>query len=106
MPRTLDCAILSKEKEQVKEALLSVNYLDLAPGDWEGAALLSRELRGKGIILSLNDLLVAHLAKKNNLVVLSLKISHFQPTYISLPAKGPGHSTWAFSSSSRPLQRV
>ena len=65
-----------EEKDQVKEALLSVNYLDLTPGDWEGAALLSGELRGKGITLPMTDLLIVHIAKRNNLEVVSFDL-HF-----------------------------
>jgi predicted nucleic acid-binding protein len=62
----------SEEKDQVKEALLSMNYLEITPLDWEGAALLSRELRAKGFTIPMTDLLIAQLAKSHNLEVISL----------------------------------
>ena len=62
----------SEEKDQVKEALLSMNYLEITPLDWEGAALLSRELRAKGFTIPITDLLIAQLAKRHNLEVISL----------------------------------
>lgn len=62
----------SKEREQVKEALLSVNFLDITPEDWEGAALISRELRAQGITIPVTDLLLAQLAKAHDLEILSL----------------------------------
>lgn len=64
------------EKDQVSEALLSVNYLNIISGDWEDAAMLSREMRKKGITLPLTDLLIAQLAKRNNLEVVSFDL-HF-----------------------------
>ena len=65
-----------EEKEQVKEALFSMNYLEITARDWERAALLSGELRGKGITLPMTDLLIAHLAKMNNFEVVSFDL-HF-----------------------------
>jgi len=65
-----------EEKEQVKEALLSIPYLEIAPRDWEGAASLARELRARGITLPMTDLLIAQLAKTNNLEVISFDL-HF-----------------------------
>jgi hypothetical protein len=66
----------SEEKDQVKEALLSLQYLELTPRDWEGAALLSRELRAKGITIPMTDLLIAQLARTRNLEVISFDL-HF-----------------------------
>ncbi len=62
----------SEEREQVKEALLSMNFLDITPEDWEGAALISRELRSKGITIPMTDLLLAQLAKAHDLEIISL----------------------------------
>ncbi len=62
----------SEEREQVKEALLSVNFLEITPEDWEGAALISRELRSKGIPIPMTDLLLAQLAKTHDLEIISL----------------------------------
>ena len=62
----------SEEREQVKEALLSVNFLEITPEDWEGAALISRELRSKGITIPMTDLLLAQLAKTHDLEIISL----------------------------------
>jgi predicted nucleic acid-binding protein len=61
----------SEEREQVKEALLSINFLEITPGDWEGAALISRELRSKGITIPMTDLLLAQLAKTHDLEIIS-----------------------------------
>lgn len=61
-----------EEREQVKEALLSVNYLEITPEDWEGAALISRELRTKGITIPMTDLLLAQLARNHELEIVSL----------------------------------
>ncbi len=62
----------SEEREQVKEALLAVNFLEITPEDWEGAALISRELRSKGITIPITDLLLAQLAKTHDLEIISL----------------------------------
>jgi predicted nucleic acid-binding protein len=62
----------SEEREQVKEALLSVNFLEITPEDWEGAAAISRELRSKGITIPMTDLLLAQLAGAHNLEIISL----------------------------------
>ncbi len=70
----------SEEKEIVKEALLSLPYLEITIQDWEGAASLSRDLRTKGITLPLTDLLIGQLAKKNNLEVVS-----FDPHFDQIP---------------------
>jgi predicted nucleic acid-binding protein len=61
-----------EERGQVKEALLSVNFLEITPADWEGAALVSRELRSKGVTIPMTDLLLARLAKAHDLEIISL----------------------------------
>jgi len=60
-----------EERGQVKEALLSVNFLEITPEDWEGAALVSRELRSKGIRIPMTDLLLAQLANSHDLEIIS-----------------------------------
>ena len=62
----------SEEREQVKEALLSMNFLEITPEDWVRAALISRELRSKGITIPMTDLLLAQLAKTHDLEIISL----------------------------------
>ena len=62
----------AEEREQVKEALLSLNFLEITPADWEGAALISRELRSKGITIPMTDLLLAQLARTHDLEIISL----------------------------------
>ena len=62
----------SEERGQVKEALLSVNFLDITPEDWEAAALISRELRSQGKMIPMTDLLLAQLAKAHDLEIISL----------------------------------
>ncbi len=61
----------SEERELVKEALLSVHFLEITPGDWEEAAAISRELRFKGITIPMTDLLLAQLAITHDLEIIS-----------------------------------
>ena len=70
----------SEEKSLVKEALLSLPYLEITLQIWEGAAYLSGDLRSKGITLPLTDLLIGQLAKSNNLEVIS-----FDPHFDKIP---------------------
>jgi len=65
-----------EERNQVKEALLATHYLEIKSDDWEGAALLSQDLRAKGITLPMTDLLIAQLARIRNLEVISFDL-HF-----------------------------
>ncbi len=71
---------LPEEKKQVKEALLSTNYLEITSNDWEEAALLSSTLRAQGIALPMTDILIGHLAKARNLEVIS-----FDPHFDQIP---------------------
>lgn len=71
---------LPEERKQVKEALLSTNYLEITSNDWEEAALLSSTLRAKGITLPMTDILIGHLAKARNLEVIS-----FDPHFDQIP---------------------
>lgn len=61
-----------EEKNQVREALLSTNYLEMTSNDWAEAASLASTLRGKGMTLPMTDILIAHLGKTRNLEILSL----------------------------------
>lgn len=71
---------LPEEKKQVREALLSTNYLEITSNDWEEAALLSSTLRAQGITLPMTDILIGHLAKARNLEVIS-----FDPHFDQIP---------------------
>jgi predicted nucleic acid-binding protein len=71
---------LSEERKQVKEALLSTNYLEITSNDWEEAALLSSTLRAQGITLPMTDILIGQLAKARNLEVIS-----FDPHFDHIP---------------------
>jgi predicted nucleic acid-binding protein len=71
---------LPEERKQVKEALLSTNYLEITSNDWEEAALLSSTLRAQGITLPMTDILIGHLAKVSNLEVIS-----FDPHFDQIP---------------------
>lgn len=64
------------EKKQVREALLATHHLDITPDDWEGAASLAAELRTRGVTIPMTDILIACLAKNNDLEVISFDI-HF-----------------------------
>jgi predicted nucleic acid-binding protein len=71
---------LPEERKQVKEALLSTNYLEITSNDWEVAALLSSTLRAQGITLPMTDILIGHLAEVRNLEVIS-----FDPHFDQIP---------------------
>ena len=71
---------LPEEKKQVKEALLSTNYLEITLNDWEEAALLSSTLRAQGITLPMTDILIGLLAKTRDLEVIS-----FDPHFDQIP---------------------
>ena len=71
---------LPEERKQVREALLSTNYLDMTSNDWEEAALLSSILRAHGITLPMTDILIGHLAKARDLEVIS-----FDPHFDQIP---------------------
>ena len=71
---------LPEERKQVKEALLSTNYLEITSNDWEEAALLSSTLRAQGITLPMTDILIGHLAEVRNLEVIS-----FDPHFDQIP---------------------
>jgi predicted nucleic acid-binding protein len=71
---------LPEERKQVKEALLSTNYLEITSNDWEEAALLSSTLRAQGITLPMTDILIGHLAKVSSLEVIS-----FDPHFDQIP---------------------
>ena len=49
-----------------------MNFLEITPEDWEGAAVISSELRSKGITIPMTDLLLAQLAKTPDLEIISL----------------------------------
>ena len=70
----------SEERNLVKEALLSLPYLEITLHVWEAAASLSRDIRAKRITLPLTDLLIGQLAKTNNLEVIS-----FDPHFDQIP---------------------
>jgi predicted nucleic acid-binding protein len=71
---------LPEERKQVKEALLSTNYLEITSNDWEEAALLSSTLRAQGITLPMTDILIGHLAKVRDLEIIS-----FDPHFDQIP---------------------
>ena len=90
----------SEEREQVKEALLSVHFLEITPEDWEGAALIARDLRLNGITIPMTDLLLAQLAKNHDLEIISSDphfdqipgITRRKPSQ-SVPSHGPHASS-------------
>jgi predicted nucleic acid-binding protein len=65
-----------KERKQVQEALLSMKYLQISADDWAEAGTLSSELRAQGITIPMTDLLIAQLAKRYDLLVISFD-THF-----------------------------
>ena len=67
----------SREEEQVKNALLALPHLEMSRDLWIKAANLSSQLRAKGHILPLSDIIIASLALENNCAVLTTD-RHFE----------------------------
>ena len=65
------------EREQLGRLLSRIPRLDTIEADWDAAGHLLRELREKGITVPLADAMIATIAKRNVVAVLTAD-SHFR----------------------------
>ena len=65
-----------KEKQQLEFLFSGVEILDIDRQDWIDAGLCLQKLRSKGITLPLTDALIAMLATRNSVAVLTID-KHF-----------------------------
>ena len=65
-----------KESEALRTAFSSLRYLEMDRDLWLSAAQVSASLRGKGITLPFSDIIIAALAHRHDLVVLTVD-QHF-----------------------------
>ena len=70
---------VKQEKEGLRLRVLfrSINYLPTEDSDWFNAGQLAQQLRAKGLTLPLTDVLIAVIAKRYAIPVLTLD-KHFQ----------------------------
>ena len=66
-----------KESDMLRTAFSSLRYLEMDRDLWLSAAQISAALRGKGITLPFSDIVIAALANRHDLVVLTVD-QHFQ----------------------------
>ena len=64
------------ERETLRAAFSSMRYLEMESGLWVTAAQLSASLRSKGVTIPFSDIIIATLARRHNLVVLTVD-KHF-----------------------------
>lgn len=72
-----------KEKTQLEFLFANVGQLAVAPVDWVSAGLALQALRGKGINVPLTDALIAAVARRHGVPVLTVD-SHFQHLGVTL----------------------
>lgn len=66
-----------KESQRLRLLLRSIHYLPTEDNDWFNAGLLAQQLRAKGLTLPLTDVLIAIIAQRHGIAVLTLD-KHFQ----------------------------
>ncbi|WP_432740703.1 PIN domain-containing protein [Methylobacter sp. G7] len=65
------------ESQRLRVLFRSINYLPTEDSDWFNAGQLAQQLRAKGLTLPLTDVLIAVIAKRYAMPVLTLD-KHFQ----------------------------
>lgn len=65
------------ERKQLEHLLKRIPRLDTIEADWDAAGLLLRALREKGVTVPLTDALIATIAKRNGVAVLTAD-DHFR----------------------------
>ena len=65
------------ESQRLRVLFRSINYLPTEDSDWFNAGQLAQQLRAKGLTLPLTDVLIAVIAKRYAIPVLTLD-KHFQ----------------------------
>lgn len=66
-----------KESKRLQLLLKSIHYLRTEDSDWLNAGQLARQLRTKGLTLPLTDILIATIAQRHGVSILTLD-KHFQ----------------------------
>ncbi len=71
------------ESKRVEKLLHSIHYLTMEERDWINAGQLSQQLRTKGVTLPLTDILIAIIAQRHAVSILTID-KHFQHLPVSL----------------------
>ena len=87
MTELLQGAKGAKEKQQLEFLFSGIEILDLNTKDWIDAGLCLQNLRSKGITVPVTDALIATLAQRNSVSILTID-KHFD--YLSVSAINPG----------------
>jgi hypothetical protein len=66
-----------KESQRLKLLLRSIHYLPTEDNDWVTVGMFAQQLRAKGLTLPLTDVLIAVIAQRHAIPVLTLD-KHFQ----------------------------
>lgn len=66
-----------KESQRLRLLFRSIHYLPTEDGDWFTAGILAEQFRAKGLTLPLTDVLIAVIAQRHAIMVLTLD-KHFQ----------------------------
>jgi len=72
-----------KEASNLRRVAIVLQYVEVDRSDWEAAGERLRQLRSKGVTVPLTDALIAAIATRRSLDVLSLD-AHFQHLEIEL----------------------
>jgi predicted nucleic acid-binding protein len=72
-----------KENQRLRVLLSSIHYLPTEDSDWMNAGKLAAQLRAKGLTLPLTDVLIATVALRNQVSVLTID-KHFQHLGVDL----------------------
>ena len=72
-----------KQKQQIELLINTVTYLEMQEFDWMSAGQLLQELRTQGITLPLTDALIAVIAQRHQVSVLTID-KHFQHLAVKL----------------------
>lgn len=87
MTELLQGAKSAKEKQQLEFLFSGIEILDINRKDWIDAGLCLQNLRSKGITVPVTDALIAILAQRNSVPVLTID-KHFD--YLSVSVINPG----------------
>ena len=77
----------SKEKQQLEFLFSGIEILDINRKDWLDAGLCLQNLRSRGITVPVTDALIATLAQRNSVSILTID-KHFD--YLSVRLINPG----------------
>jgi predicted nucleic acid-binding protein len=72
-----------KENQRLRVLLSSIHYLQTEDSDWMNAGKLAAQLRAKGLTLPLTDVLIATVAQRNQVSVLTID-KHFHHLGVDL----------------------